>query len=78
MQPMQHDMFAACILKVIWVIATIFFAIQATDRAYSMFFAVCDAFLYSIPVFIAFNIKKKMGANAILCTAICAAICYPL
>ncbi|MCF0104365.1 MAG: PTS transporter subunit EIIB, partial [Eggerthellaceae bacterium] len=50
MLPLLPAMLGAGMLKVILVIANIFFGVPATDPTYSIFFAVSDAFFYFLPV----------------------------
>lgn len=77
MTPMLPAMLGCGMMKVVLTLLTTFAGMDATSSTYTLIYAFADGFFYFLPVFLAFNIAKKMGGNPMLFMAVGAALCYP-
>lgn len=77
MTPLLPAMLGTGMLKVLLVIATTFFGMDANSSSYILLYSLADSFFFFLPIFLAYTGAKKIGGNPALFMAIAAGLVYP-
>lgn len=74
--PIMGPFTAGGIMKGLLVIATMC-GVSSKSGGYVLFSAIADAIYFFIPIFLAYNVAKKLGSNPVVGILVGAILCYP-
>ncbi|MCD8008849.1 MAG: glucose PTS transporter subunit IIA, partial [Clostridiales bacterium] len=77
MTPMLPAMLGCGMMKVVLTLLTTFAGLSTEGSTYIILTAMGDCFFTFLPIFLAFNIAKKMDGSPMLFMAVAAAMVYP-